>query len=112
VGVFLFIPYTKLFYPKNKTFFCGIKNYFQALKIYNQALKIYNQALKIHFQALKIIINIGIRNFMSVERKLFPSGKKRKLCFHFVFPSLIRTFAPANKIYFINSKYGKCNQIT
>jgi len=86
VGVFLCIPYTKHFYPKNKTFFCGIKNYFQALKIYNQALKIYNQALKINFQALKIIINIGIGNFMSVERKLFPSGKKRKLCFYFVFP--------------------------
>ena len=60
--------------------------------------------MKIYFQALKIILNIGIRNFMSVERKLFPSGKKRKLCFHFVFPSLIRTFDLRSKVLSFGNK--------
>ena len=50
--------------------------------------------------------------FKLYYRKVFLVEKERKLCFHFVFRSLICTFAARNKIYFINSRYGKSNQIT
>ena len=126
-----------LFSPKYKIVLSSNKNYSHVERINSHVVKINYHVVRKYSHAERIIMSAIKRNYISSIKKFFLLQQKRKRCVCLVFcslirnfercskhlsfglfqinldnRSLIRNFAAQNKIYFINSKYGKCNQIT